>query len=58
MNTYSFDHNKNTATQTGASKMNEKQTLHEFPCAVGLINGMILSLPLWGFIYFLIRMWL
>jgi len=37
--------------------MDEKQTLHEFPCAVGLINGMILSLPLWGFIYFLIRMW-
>jgi hypothetical protein len=55
MNTHIIDHNKTTATQTGASKMDEK---HEFPCAVGLINGMILSLPLWGFIYFLIRMWL
>jgi hypothetical protein len=38
--------------------MNEKQALHELPCAVGLMYGMILSLPMWGFIYFLIRMWL
>ncbi|SEM79160.1 hypothetical protein SAMN05444955_10260 [Lihuaxuella thermophila] len=24
-------------------------------CALGLINGLILSLPLWGLIYFFVR---
>lgn len=25
-------------------------------CAVGLINGLLLSLPIWGLIYFFLRL--
>lgn len=41
-------------------KMSEKQRISDdsVNCALGLFNGMIISLPIWGLIYFCLRFFL